>query len=180
MGVATKVAKVRTSGHWRTSPSLNQFFSDVYISAVCARSLPLPRQSLQPIPCFLACIFSTALSSLLHFCLLSFLWSSLKEWQNILIPSWWYQHFLLWLCFLFFPSAPYCSLQTIEMKSISAVPSSMKSCSWLSCLKILCISKSQCHLRAEIPALAHVCIWMTSKIAAITNEQKFSFIFPML
>lgn len=86
-----------------------------FLLFACARHLPLSRQSLQSITCFLACIFSTALSLL---CLLSFLWSSTKEWQNNLIPSWWYQRFLLALCVLLFPSAPHFSLQTTEMKSI--------------------------------------------------------------
>lgn len=62
------------------------------------------------------------------------------------------------LTVLLFPPAPPCSLQTAQMKSISAFPSLQVSCSWLSCLKILFVPKSQCHPKAERRAVARVCV----------------------
>lgn len=126
-----------------------------------------------PLICFPSSPFSASLLFGPHH-------SSPKEWQNMLPPSWWSWHFVLWLCVSLFLSAPHCSFQTIVMRSISSVLNSMESCSWLSCLKIPHTSKSQCFPRAEVAALAHVYILMTSKIAATTKEKKFTFIFHTL
>lgn len=91
-GVATEVAKVRSSGHWRTS-----LFSDLYVPAGWARQCPHPSL----LPTLHTPHWSAALlhSSLPHFHLLSFLWSSPKEWEYFATIMMVVVLFALTLCF---------------------------------------------------------------------------------
>lgn len=140
---AIQVAQMRTSGHCRVSPQTCASWQ------FCARPLPPPRHLLSHLlftASFLFPIFSLIPT----------------EGQNVLVSSWWYQHF----CFecvhssVLFPSGPHCPLLMVWMKSSSAFASFQLSCSRLSCLKILFVSKSQC---CPIAAVAMcLCEWLVN------------------
>lgn len=134
---------------------------------VCSRPLPLPRQSPQSIPAsYPACsplihVPSSLFASLLSLVLPLVLTKGITEYFATIIIV-----VVLFALTLFFTLSISSSLLSPNYSNEKYLFSSQ-----FYGVLLLILSQNQCFPRAEIAALAHVCILMTSKIAPITKEK---------